>query len=196
MHKKSLAVVLGAVLATTLVASLPADAAKNKKKKKKPPACAAYVPGEEGAEAETSIVKDEHTEEAPLEVPIEVGPGIPEAPNEHSYHNVQVDSATPHVGLFVRLEFADPEDIDLYLLFDSGDEAAHAAGYNPIPVGPFDGTGSGGHSEMGAEQLDGVGTDDCGGYTVDVAPFQNFPGEKTLKLWLGEVGCEPPCGEP
>jgi hypothetical protein len=160
-------------------------------------ACAPYEPGTEGAEAETSVVKDEHTEEAPVEVTVPAEAGVPENPNNpRAYHNVQVDSSAAHTGLWVRFEFAEPEDMDLYLLFSDSSEAAHAAGYNPTPVGPLDGTGNGGHSEVGAEQLDGIGTDDCGGYTVDMRAFQNAPGDKTLKLWLGEAGCEPPCEEP
>ena len=159
--------------------------------------CDPYKPGTEGAEAETSVVTDANTEEAPLEVTVPASEGIPEADNASSYHNVQVNSSAAHTGLWVRFEFAEPEDMDLYLLFADSSEAAHAAGYNPAPVpGATDGTGNGGHSEMGAEQLDGIGTDDCGGYTVDMRPFQNAPGDKTLKLWLGEAGCEPPCGEP
>ena len=155
--------------------------------------CPAYTPGEQGAGKPTSMVTDAATEAKPIEVKVEVGEGVPESPeNAPVYYNVQVDAAAAEAGLYVRLEFEDPEDMDLYLNHASGEEAAHVGGYNPAPVpGATDGTGDGGHSEVGAEQLDGIRTADCSGYTVDMRPFQNTAGEKTLKLWLGEVKNDP-----
>ncbi|MFN2389478.1 MAG: hypothetical protein ABR575_07755, partial [Actinomycetota bacterium] len=48
-----------------------------KPKKPKPPAgCAAYVPGEAGADAETTKVTDAATAEAPVEVELDTGPGV------------------------------------------------------------------------------------------------------------------------
>ncbi|MFN2526196.1 MAG: hypothetical protein ABR505_08025 [Actinomycetota bacterium] len=179
---------------------------KGKKKKKKCPkkgpgdvpvaACAPYTPGEQGGEAETSIVTDAATEEAPVEVTIPTDPGFGiggtplEATISHAFHNIQVDSANPTAGLHLVLEFDLEEDYDLYLNYPDGSEAAHVAGFNPVP--PLsDGTGSGGHSEMGAEYLDGVSTPDCGGYTLDIANATGLGGDKTLKLWLGEITYTP-----
>lgn len=165
---------------------------KRNKKLAKPQGCADYAPGELGAEAETVVVKDEATEEAPVELEFDFGNGIPENPNqEHQQVNVQVDPKASEAGLYVRFEFANYEDMDLWAYHASGDEAARAAGYNPAPVSVFDGTGNGGHSEQGAEQLDGIRTSKCGGYTIDMATFQNMSGTKTLKLWLGEVVNDP-----
>ena len=165
--------------------------------KPKPPAagCAPYVPGEEGAEAETSLVTAAATEEKPVEVTITAPPGVPEVALGHVFQNIQVDAAAADAGLYVRYEFPVYEDHDIYLNYADGSEAAHAGGFNPAPVpvalGCCDGTGSGGHSEQGAEMLDGVRTADCAGYTLDMAAFASEGGEMTLKLWLGEVQNEP-----
>jgi len=173
-----------------------------KSKKPKPPKapaadqCEPYVPGELGKDAALTVVTSEATEEKPIEVELDFGLGIPENPNqEHVYHNVQVAPEAAESGLYVRFEFATYEDMDLYLYNSAGEESAHAAGYNPAPVpvalGCCDGTGSGGHSEQGAEVLDGIRTPRCGGYTVDMRTFQNNSGSKTLKLWLGEPQNDP-----
>jgi hypothetical protein len=163
-----------------------------------PATCPAYVPGEEGAEAETSVVTDTATEAAPVEVTISTAAAVEGEPaaSSKTYHNIQVNSAAASTGLWVRFEMDVGEDYDIYLNNPDGSEAAHASGYNPAPAGPLDGTGSGGHSEQTAEQLDGVSTPDCGGYTLDMTSFQTPGGDKTLKLWLGEANCTPPCGGP
>lgn len=159
------------------------------------PSCAAYVPGEQGAAAETTVVTDAATEEAPLEVTITAPPGVPEVALGHVFHNLQVDAAAADAGLYVRYEFPVYEDHDIYLNYSDGSEAAHAGGFNPAPVpvalGCCDGTGTGGHSEQGAEVLDGVRTADCGGYTLDMASFMSEGGDMTLKLWLGEPQNDP-----
>lgn len=183
--------------------------AKNKKNKKPkkpkvpkapeetpaPAACAPYVPGDQGAEVETSIVTDAATAEAPLEVTITAPPGVPEVAVGHAFHNIQVDMAGAESGLYVAYEFPVYEDHDIFLNYASGNEAAHTGGFNPAPVpvalGCCDGTGTGGHSEQGAEFLDGVRTADCGGYTLDMASFASEGGDMTLKLWLGEATYDP-----
>jgi hypothetical protein len=192
----------------------PCKKLKGKKKKKclkknSAKACTDYVPGEAGAEAETSIVTDAATAEAPIEVPLTMDPSagllsgdIPlVGPNpliSHAIQNVQVDSKAADSGLYVRLEFSEGEDYDLYLKGADGSDAAHAGGGNQALIpGPNDvaatlgdGTGNGGHSEAAAEQLDGVLTADCGGYTVDVANAFGL-GEATLKFWLGPATWDP-----
>ena len=182
---------------------------KGKGKKKgacpapKPPVaqCAPYVPGEEGAEAETTVVTAAATEEKPIEVTIAAPPGVPEVALGHVFHNIQVDADGAEGGLFARYEFPIYEDHDIYLNYADGSEAGHVGGFNPAPVpvalGCCDGTGAGGHSEQGAEQIDGMRTADCGGYTLDMASFMSEGGDMTLKLWLGEIQNDPaaPGGE-
>lgn len=156
--------------------------------------CDAYVPGEQGAEAETLIVKDEHTAEAPLELVIDQDPGAVRAEvRGHVFANIQVDSEAAEAGLFVRYSFPDYEDHDLYVRYADGALAAQAAGFNPIVEAPLvnDGTTVAGHSERGAEQVDGVRTADCAGYTADFVNFLGEGGEYTVTMWLGEIENDP-----
>lgn len=158
------------------------------------PGCAAYVPGEQGAEAETVVVKDEHTAEAPLELAIEQAPGAVRAEvRGHVFANIQVDSEAAEAGLFVRYSFPAYEDHDLYVRYADGALAAQAAGFNPIVEAPLvnDDTTVAGHSERGAEQVDGVRTADCAGYTVDFVNFLGRGGEYTVTMWLGEIENDP-----
>jgi hypothetical protein len=179
----------------------PKKPKKHKKKKKEkggdeaPAACAPYVPGEQGADAETVVVTDAATEDAPIEVVIEQGPGLVTGTvaRSHAFRNIQVDSAAVDAGLYVRYEFPAYEDHDLYLNYADGSVAAQAAGFNPIVEAPLvnDGTSIGGHSERGAEQIDGVRTADCDGYTADFDAFLARGGEYTVTLWLGEAANDP-----
>jgi len=171
---------------------------KGKKKgcKKKPKKCPTFAPAEAGAEAPVTVVTDKATEEAPIEIPVETELGTPDAPT-HVFQNLQVDSKAKDAGLYVRYEFGDDEDMDLYLYNADGTTAAQAAGFNPFPFIPnnpvfyTDGTGTGGHSEMGAEQVDGSLTPDCGGYSADLAAYLGYGGERVLKVWLGPATWDP-----
>lgn len=173
---------------------------KGKKKgcKAKPPAssCPAYVPGEEGAEAATTVVTAAATEEKPVEVEIDAPAGIPEVDIGSVFQNIQVDADGSEAGLYARYEFPVYEDHDIYLNYASGSEAAHAGGFNPAPfvstpVFSTDGKGTGGHSEQGAEVLDGIRTPDCAGYTLKMNSYASEGGKMTLKLWLGEAQNDP-----
>jgi hypothetical protein len=95
------------------------------------------------------------------------------------------------VGLYIRYEFPEYEDHDLYVNYADGSSAATVGGFNQVSAGPLDGTGSGGHSEQGAEVLDGLRTADCAGYTLDLVNFLGQGGDYTVKFWLGEVQNEP-----
>lgn len=191
--KKSLVVMIMAALVASAFVAPAADA---KKKKKKPAACAAYVPGEQGAEAESFVVTDAHTAEAPLEVTV-THAAPPDSFGASFFSNIQVDSAASEAGLYISYEFAVYEDHDLYVYYPDGTEAAVVGGFNPAPFIPAnevfatDGTGSGGHSEQGAEVLDGLRTPDCGGYTVDFHGFLTEGGEYTARVWLGEIVNDP-----
>jgi hypothetical protein len=200
MTKRALSVLMVVALVGGLVATSAIDAGAAKKKKKK---CKAFVPGEMGAEAETSKVTAKATEDAPVEVTLETEPGFGIGGNDitasnitHVYQNIQVDPKTKKTGLYVRLEMPQGTDYDIYLMNPDGTEAAHAAGFNPIPnenIG--DGTGAGGHSEETAEQLDGILSKDCQGYTLDIGNATGTGGEVTLKMWLGEATYDPAAAE-
>ena len=158
--------------------------------------CEPYVPGEAGAEAETVVVVDANTEEAPQELSFEMPPAPNPVPgtSESVFVNLQVDTDLPEAGLFARFEYAEGEDFDIYLTDAEGNHQAGAAGGNPVDV-QGDST-HGGHTEVTAEQLDGIGTPDCGGYTLEMRSFATPGGDYSLKVWLGEKGCDPPCGDP
>jgi hypothetical protein len=186
---------------------------KNKKKKKackknsgkgNPPAagCAAYTPGEMGAEAETTVVTDKATEESPIEIDVPLGPALGRVNATVDFstrvkHNVQVDSKAAEAGLFVRLESPVTDDPDLYVYWDNRKEAASAGGFNqalfagPLPQGLLSGTGNGGHSGFGFEQIDGLRTSKCGGWTLDLVNWLGQGGTYKLKIWLGEIENDP-----
>lgn len=199
MTKRTLTVFMAILLVGGLVSTSALDAGAAKKKKKKKKVCKPYKPGEMGAEVETVKVTDKATEEAPLEVTLEMDPGagqaigigavdaVTTAAQSHVYYNVQVDSKAKKAGLFVNLASPMPDDNDLYLFHSTGTEAAHAAGFHgggPAPI--YDSNGNGGHTQPAAEQLDGILTKDCGGYTVHAIGANSRGGDVPLKLWLGE----------
>lgn len=164
--------------------------------------CAAWTPGERGAEAPTTVVTDAATAEAPLELTLTTEAGTPAHVTELA-HNFQVDTSNKDAGLYVRIDFYDDEDLDLYLKNPDDSVAAQAAGFNPAPVVPqlpviggTDGRGKGGHSEMGAEQVDGVLTADCGGYTAQFDEYYGYGGERVVTVWLGEATWDPETQEP
>ena len=197
---RSLAVVALASLVMGAFMAAPADA-----KKKKPKGCTAYVPGENGADAPITVVTDAATEEAPVEVTVATAEGLgfssADGPSgdqghlTHAYANVQVDSAAKDAGLYVRVEFPETFDYDGFLRTSDGTAVAYSAGFNQgmTPAGDpsglgLDGTGHGGHSEMGAEQIDGYLATDCDGFTYDIVSAGTPGGDVTVKYWLGEPG--------
>lgn len=194
--RKTLTVVLTASLVASVFWAIPAEAKKKKPKPK--PGCAAYVPGEQGAEAESFVVTDAATAEAPLEITVtqemgqgnDGGIGVYDG-TVHAFKNIQVDSAAAEAGLYIKYSFPVYEDHDLYVYYADGAEAAHVGGFNQVSAGPLDGTGSGGHSTQGAEQIDGLRTADCAGYTVDFANFLGEGGDYTVTLWLGDIQNDP-----
>jgi hypothetical protein len=191
---RGFAVLASVALLAGAFAAGPAEA-KKKKKKKKPAVCAAYNPGEYGAGEKVNVVTDAATADAPVEIPIETGPGLgfssPDGPSgdnghvEHVYVPVQVDSAAAATAINARAEFNPAFEYDLFLRDSGGIALAYAAGYNPVPGTPLDG-GDGGHSEQGAEVIDPFPASDCAGFTLDVASAITPGGEVVVKVWLGE----------
>lgn len=164
-----------------------------KKKGKKGKGCPPMTPHEKGADAETVVVTEEATEEKPIEIPVAAPQGVFPVSGGDVYQNIQVDTSGGEKGLFIRYEFPEYEDLDLYLYEAGNDEAvAQAAGFNQAPVvpGETDGTGNGGHSEMGAEQIDGHPSADCAGFTAEMHSFLTEGGEYLLKVWLADPAAE------
>lgn len=202
---RTLSVVASAALIVGAFTAGPADAKKKKKKPPVPAACPAYVPGELGADQPVTVVTDAATAEAPVTVELDTHEGVgltspngaaeDEGAPSHVFTNVQVDSAAPETGLYIRLEFPDGLEYDLFARLADGSSYAYVAGSNH--TGPLvaefglDGTGHGGYSEVGAENLEGLTTADCAGYTVDVASAITPGGAVTVKYWLGEATYAP-----
>ncbi|HEX2296763.1 MAG TPA: hypothetical protein VHN37_15830 [Actinomycetota bacterium] len=200
MNKRILSLVLaGGLVASGLLAG-PATAAK----KKKPKACTAYQPGEQGAEAETVVVTDAHTEEAPLTHAFSLGADFDEGLEgdpPRANLNVQVDSKAKSAGLYVTWEFQTHRDYDLWAYFPDGTEAASSHGFQPLialegqTVGPIEpantSSNHGGKSTATSENLVGIITPDCGGYTLDMTTYFGEGGDFELKIWLGEGTTEP-----
>lgn len=201
MNKRVISVLAMTALLASFLALPAGDAAAKKKKKKKPkaPVCAAYTPGDMGAEAETIVVTKLHTADKPLAYPISLDPHFQEgvgadAPTANV--NVQVDSAGASAGLYVTFEFQPRRDYDLWAYFPDGSGAASSHGFNPLdeaeapqPV-PFDPSNQrsnhGGESTPESENLVGITTPDCGGYTVQATNYFGEGGDFELMFWLGE----------
>ena len=207
MNKRICSVVLALGLVVSGVLAGPATAGK-KKKPKKPAVCAAYTPGEMGAEKPTVVVTDAHTAEAPLVQTVTLEPSAADADvlgaaleASKDYFNVQVDSANPTAGLYVTFEFGDFQDYDLWAYFADGTGAASSHGFQPLillagqQVGPIEPANTlsnhGGESTVNSENLVGIITPDCGGYTIETANWLGEGGEFDVKVWLGEGKTEP-----
>jgi hypothetical protein len=186
----SVALLLGAFVAG------PAQA--KKKKKKKPPVavCATYTPTSWGAEQPITVVTDANTADAPLTLEVATAAGVGsssaaspddgDGATSHAFANVQIDSAAPTTGLYATLHYAPVWDYDLFVRGDDGVGLAYSAGFaEGVPF--LDGTGNGGRTGTGTENIEGLTTNDCQGYLVDIAGATT-PGQTvTLDLWLGEA---------
>ena len=206
MSSKTLRKLAAVASATLVLGAFVAGPAEAKKKKPKPPpvpaACPAFTPGEEGAAAQTSVVTDAATAEAPVVVELTAAPGLgndlglaDHAYDETTavYQHVQVDTANPSAGLYARIDFSDHHDYDLYLNNAAGETAATSGEFNVLPEA---GAGSGAPEGAWAagssyESVLGINTPDCGGYTTKIVSFLTTGGNVTVSYWLGEVVAEP-----
>ncbi len=170
----------------------PADA----KKKKKPKPCPAYTTPSWAEGAETSIVTDAATADAPVEVEIATEPGAgftssgePGGTTGHAtfkYHNVVVDIAAASAKLFARIEYPPVWDYDFVLRLPDGVPVANEGDFNPATAGGPTPVGSsqGAHAEPGASQIDGAESPDCIGYSLEIASAIRGGGNVALTLWL------------
>ena len=208
MNKRACSIVLalGLVVSGSLVG--PATAKKKKPKKPKPPVCAAYEAGELGAEAEKLVVTDAHTAEAPLTHAFSLDPAFDEGVLEltgrgetpRHYVNIQVDSAAATAGLYVTWEFQSHQDYDLWAYNSDGTGAASSHGFQPLidtkgQPGQADQSNTAsnhaGESTATSENIVGLITPDCGGYTAEMSTYFGQGGDFELKIWLGEGKTEP-----
>jgi len=172
---------------------------KKKPKKPKPPVaatCPAYAPGENGKDAPVAVVTDSATEEAPVVVELESemgGPSLSPAPvdlRSFLFQNVQVDSTAAEAGLYVRFEFPEFRDYDLYLEHADG-STADFSGDAQVAPGELGCGGTSCEAGTNYEQVSGIRTADCAGYTARMAGFFTEGGPVALKVWLGEIKADP-----
>ena len=202
--KKSLVVMITAALVASAFVAPVAEA----KKKKKPKACAPYVPGEKGADAELLTITDAATAEAPavttISLPQQLDEGIFSDPVP-AYVNIQVDPKAAAAGLYATFEFPTRRDYDMYARYPDGSEAASSHGFQPLieanadtPAGNPSNTSSNhaGESKAASENIVGLTTADCGGYTFEFINYLGEGGDFEIKFWLGEGTTDPrPMGE-
>lgn len=178
----SAALVLGALVAT------PAGAKAKK--------CGKYAAPDWAAGAETTVVTDKATADAPIEIALTTGPGLgftnADYPGDetgsisHVFQNVVVDTKAKSANLYARIDYLPAWDYDLFLRVPAGTSVAYEADFNPAtaegptPIGGY----SGGSAGPGWSQVDGFPVPDCYGYTVDVASGISAGGAVTLTLWL------------
>lgn len=184
---RTLAVVASTALVLGAYVAAPAEAKKK---------CAKYAAPDWAADAETTVVTDKATADAPIEIELETGPGLgftnPDYPGDetgevsHSFHNVVVDSKAKSGNLFARIDYAPAWDYDLFLRLSAGPAVAYEADFNPATVAGPSGIGTleGASAGPGFSQIDGYPVPDCYGYTVDAASGIAPGGGITLKLWL------------
>ena len=184
---RTFGVVAAAALVLGAIVVGPAEAKKK---------CAKYVAPDWAADAETSIVTDKATADAPIEIELQTGPGAgftnADYPGdetghiEHAFQNVVVDTTAKSANLFAAIEFVPAFDYDLFLRLPAGPSVAYEADFNPATVNGPTGVGASesAHAEPGLSQIDGYPIPDCYGYTVDVASGIAPGGAVTLKLWL------------
>lgn len=156
--------------------------------------CKAYRPMDDRARrAGTVIVTDGTTETQPITVKVDAPAGTSADP-QSAFKNVQLTTQGKQRGLYVRYEFPQAEDYDIVVRAGDGHGLARADGFNPAAVGPAaEPNGNGGHSEVGAEQIDGLRANHCDGFTLDLITRTGAGGELVLKLWSGPVQFTPEC---
>lgn len=146
--------------------------------------CDPYKPEDDQArKAGTLIVSSGATESEPTSVKVNAPAGTPDSPTEVLL-NLQLTTEGQPADLFVRYEFAPGEDYGLVVENAKGEEKARADGVNPAAIGPLsEPNDTGGHSEQGAEQIDGLPSEHCGGYTLRLMTNSGMGGRLTLKVW-------------
>lgn len=196
---RTIAVLASASLLLGALVAGPADA-KKKKRKPKPPSCPTATYAEPASpsvsrpepDATTVAVTDAATAEAPIVIEFEHGAALWETASQTpiqedtKWFPIQVDSASPTKGLFVRLDWAIPSlsDMDLYVWDGaSGEQAAVSGATNAVPTNAplVAETGA-----MGYESISGFPVGDCSNFLVESRAFMTAGESMTLTLWLGD----------
>ncbi len=146
--------------------------------------CKNYKPPKQGRGEDTIYIDGAATPMDPLEIPVTV-PAVTPTDPVSLYRNLQVATTLPSSRLYVRYVFTPSDEHDLFVLDSKGRVRAAADGLNLGSVGPLSQPNdSGGRSELGAEQIDGLKTARCQGYTLDLRGVLSAGGTMMLKLWV------------
>jgi hypothetical protein len=184
---RSLAVVAMAALALGAFSAAPASAKKK---------CGKFTAPDWAGDAETTVVTDKATADAPITIDLSTGPGAGFTSTDypadetgsitHVFQNVIVDTNAKSANLFARIDYIPAFDYDLFLRFPAGPALAYEADFNPATAAGPSGVGAteSAHAEPGVSQIDGYPMADCTGYTVDVASSITPGGPVTLTIWL------------
>jgi hypothetical protein len=146
--------------------------------------CKDYKPPKQGRGEDTIYVDGSATPLDPLEIPVTVPAASPIDPVS-IYRNLQVATTLPSSDLFIRYVFTASDEHDLFVMDSKGRVKAAADGVNATSAGPLStDNDSGGHSELGAEQIDGLKTSRCAGYTLELRALLTGGGDMMLQLWV------------
>ncbi|MGH2694637.1 MAG: hypothetical protein ACRDJJ_07430 [Actinomycetota bacterium] len=177
--RRAVAVTASVALVFSALWATPAEAQKKKIK------CPAFSAGyEDAAEAETIKVTDKATEKKPVTVEFDHPPSLVAVADDYKYYNVQIFSKARQTGLYIREEFNEVSDIDLFLYDEGGEEVASSGAFNPAPIpGLTDADGNGG---SGYESISGFATERCAGFSIESHAFLTPGTDVALTIWLGK----------
>jgi hypothetical protein len=176
---RTVAVSASVALVLSALSAAPAGAAKKKIR------CPAFSAGYEGAaEAETVKVTDKATEKKPLTIEFDHPASLTVVADDYKYYNVQIFSKARAPGLYIREEFNEMSDIDLYLYDEAGEEVASSGAFNPAPIPGL--TDAGGNGGSGFESIPGFATERCAGFTIESHAYLTPGTDVVMKIWLGK----------
>jgi hypothetical protein len=179
---RTAAVSASVALVFSALSAAPAEAKKKIR-------CPAFSAGYEGAaEADTLKVTDKATEKKPLTVEFDHPASLTVVADDYKYYNVQIFSKARATGLYIREEFNEMSDIDLYLYDEAGEEVASSGAFNPAPIPGL--TDAGGNGGSGFESIPGFATERCAGFSIESHAYMTPGTDVALKIWLGKPAKE------
>lgn len=183
--KKILALV---AVASLVLVTLPTGAAAGKRCRAYKPALVSSQSGQhaDAAKEKIIVVGDSATQEDPITVAYEHSVGLDLGASydvivaDGRFFNLQIRSKKASPTLNMRSEWASPspQDVELFLYDRSGSEVDSSASFNPFPPLNNDDDGD------GFEQITGIFTRNCDGFTVESQGGITVAVQATLNIWL------------
>ena len=185
--RKVLIAVLGAFVLLSLTPAVSSVSAAPKKCKKFKPVEPDSASSEAGEATEQKVVKvtSKATEEKPVTLEFDHGPGMwltadaPPIAEDSVFFNFQAEPKKL-AKLNVRIEWASPSpsDIDLYVYDQAGLALDESTTYNPVPQLTDNDDGD------GFEQIVDLAAVRCAGFTVESRVSSSLGEAMTIKVWL------------